>query len=175
MTCSPAASVSGLLHPPSAGGNGLSLRWARIIGTVAGLAVLGNCITTNVAEAQFRPAPDPRFAQLERFFQRYSCPEPKHIGEYLRAADGYGLDYRLLPAISIRETHCGLDFNWNNHWGYHPGRQRFPSIEAGIFHVAHTLAEEPPYKGKSLDEKLYVYNPREEYPKEVKQIMRQIH
>jgi hypothetical protein len=143
------------------------------VGTVTGLAVVGNCIA-NVSEAQFRPAPDPRFEQLGKFFRQYGCPQPQHISDYLRAADGYGLDYRLLPAISIRETHCGLDYNLNNHWGYHPGRQSFPTISAGIYYVAHQLAQEPQYKGKSLEEKLFTYNPRTEYPSEVKWIMRQI-
>src|SRR5437879_1566305 len=47
-----------------------------------------------------RSNPDPRVARLEKFFRRYHCPAPYHVPEYLGAADGYGLDYRLLPAIS---------------------------------------------------------------------------
>ncbi|MBV8843233.1 MAG: hypothetical protein JO307_10525 [Bryobacterales bacterium] len=176
MSCFPATSdfsrVDGLCQP-SAGLLGNSLRWVRAVAAAAGLTVLGNWVA-NGSEAQFRPVPDPRFEQLKRFFHRYNCPEPHYVGDYLRAADGYGLDYRLLPAISIRETHCGLDYNLNNYWGYHPGHAIFPTIEAGIYHVAHQLAEDPQYKGKSLREKLFVYNPRDEYPDEVKRIMRQI-
>ena len=84
------------------------------------------------------------------------------------------MDYRLLPALSIRETHCGLAERHNNYWGYHPGRQSFPSIQAGIDFVAQQLAENPPYRGKSLQEKLFTYNPLPAYPEEVKRIMRQI-
>lgn len=119
--------------------------------------------------------PDPRAAKLDAFFRYYNCPEPFHVLEYLRATDGYGLDYRLLPAISIRETQCGVqERNVNNRWGYDPGRLAFPSVEAGINYVARQLAENPVYKGKTLYDKLYTYNPLPAYPDEVRRIMRQI-
>jgi hypothetical protein len=147
----------------------------RIIARILGAAALILCgHSTNLAETQFHLSPDPRFVRLERFFNRYGCQAPHHIGDYLRAADFHGLDYRLLPALSIRETHCGLADRHNNHWGYHPGRQSFPSIAAGIEFVAQQLAENPPYRGKSLQEKLFTYNPLPAYPEEVKYIMRQI-
>jgi hypothetical protein len=118
---------------------------------------------------------DPRVPRLERFFQHYNCPTPYHVSEYLRASDGYNLDYRLLPAISVRESQCGA---WeqmeNNFWGYHPDRQSFPSVEAGIDYVARQLAQNPYYRGKTLVEKLFVYNPRRAYPIEVQRIMSQI-
>jgi hypothetical protein len=116
--------------------------------------------------------PDPRIVRLGKLFRTYNCPEPHHIPEYLSAADGYGLDYRLLPAVSIRETLCGTMEKENNRWGYHQGRQTFPSIEAGIDFMARQLAENPLYKGKTLQEKLYTYNPRPAYPDEVERIMR---
>lgn len=119
--------------------------------------------------------PDPRAERLETFFRYYHCPEPHHVWEYLRATDDYGLDYRLLPAISIRETQCGVEEqDLNNHWGYHHGRQDFPSIEQGIDYVARQLALNPLYKNKSLYDKLFTYNPLPAYPEEVRRIMRQI-
>ena len=153
--------------------------WVRAAGAAAGLALYATS-TADVPAARERPAPsfaskpDPRIGRLERFFRMYRCPEPYRISEYLRAADGYGLDYRLLPAISIRETRCGAEEKDNNRWGYHPGRQTFPSIPVGIDFVAQQLARNPPYKGKTLDAKLFTYNPRSAYPDEVKRIMRQI-
>ncbi len=117
---------------------------------------------------------DPRVVRLSAFFQAYNCPEPHHINAYLRAADAYGLDYRLLPAISLRETTCGVTEKNNNRWGYHPGRQSFPSVEAGINFLARHLAEEPPYAGKTLRQKLFTYNPLPAYPGEIQRLMRQI-
>ncbi|MGH9647120.1 MAG: hypothetical protein ACRD4E_09920 [Bryobacteraceae bacterium] len=131
-------------------------------------------VAANIPDAHFKPSPDLRFARLERFFQHYDCPAPRHVAEYIRAADRYGLDYRVLPALSIRETQCGVQEKQNNRWGYHPGRQSFPSIEAGIEFLAHQLVENPPYKGKTLREKLLTYNPRPAYSDEVAWIMHQI-
>ena len=148
-------------------------KWARAIGV--GAASLALCATTtaDVPAARIRPTPDPRIARLESFFKIYHCPAPYHTSEYLRAADGYGLDYRLLPAISIRETLCGMTAKQqNNRWGYH--RESFPSIEVGIDFLAHRLAQHTFYKGKALQDKLFTYNPRTAYPEEVKRIMRQI-
>ena len=112
--------------------------------------------------------------RLEQFFGRYRCPAPQHIDEYLRAADSYGLDYRLLPALSIRETHCGIEETRNNRWGYHPGRQGFASVAAGIDYVARQLADSPTYRGKSLRDKLFTYNPLTAYPGEVESFMQEI-
>ena len=118
---------------------------------------------------------DLRSARLEEFFRRYHCRPPFHIAEYLRAADDYALDYRLLPAISIRETRCGATEKDNNRWGFHPGQEAgFPSIAAGIEFMAHRIARHPLYTGKTLEDKLFTFNPRPAYPQEVQRIMRQI-
>lgn len=159
----------------------LAAFWARGLGaTAAGLA-LSATITADVPAARIMPVvspisiTDPRVARLEKFFKIYHCPTPHHAFDYLRAADGYGLDYRLLPAVSIRETLCGItEKQQHNHWGYHPGHQSFPSIEAGIDFLAQRLTRNPLYKDKTLRDKLFTYNPRDEYPDEVERIMRQI-
>jgi hypothetical protein len=137
--------------------------------------------TANVSPALRHPIPqliakpDLRAAHLARFFTAYHCPAPFHIEEYLRAADDYGLDYRLLPAVSIRESLCGVNpSDENNFWGYHPGRQSFSSVAEGIDYVSSRLAEGFYYKGKTLVEKLYAYNPLPKYPGEVRSIMLQI-
>jgi hypothetical protein len=148
-------------------------RGALTLGAVASLALYANSSATLPPQLRI-PAPDPRAARLEQFFRRYRCPAPQHINEYLRAADGYGLDYRLLPALSIRETHCGLEETRNNRWGYHPGGQGFVSVAVGIDYVARQLAESPTYRGKSLRDKLFTYNPRLPYPGEVQRIMGEV-
>jgi hypothetical protein len=120
------------------------------------------------------PPPDPRIVRLESFFHRYHCPAPLYVADYLQKADKYGLDYRVLPAISIRETHCGLAESGNNRWGFRNGAVNFASIEAGIDFMTHRIAEHPYYRGESLPRKLFTYNPRASYPQEVLRIMRQI-
>jgi hypothetical protein len=148
-------------------------RGARTLGAAASLALCANSSATLPAEL-LRPIPDPRVARLEQFFDKYRCPAPQHVTAYLKAADGYGLDYRLLPALSIRETHCGIEETRNNRWGYHPGGQGFRSVEVGIEFVARQLAQNPTYRGKSLRDKLFTYNPLPAYPGEVQRIMAQI-
>ena len=153
--------------------------WARGLGAaIAGLAVSAT-ITTDIPAARIRlvPAlpskPDPRIARLEKFFQSYHCPAPNHTSEYIQAADDYGLDYRLLPAVSIRETLCGrTEQHEHNPWGYH--HQSFPSFAEGIEFLAQRLTQHPMYQGKTPDDMLFTYNPLPAYPGEVKRIMRQI-
>jgi len=148
--------------------------WARLLAAAA-MGVVLSATTVTDLPAQRTPQPDPRIARLEKFFEIYHCPTPRYTSQYLRAADRYGLDYRLLPAVSIRETSCGKNANQrNNPWGYHPGRQDFPSIEAGLEVLAQRLAENSLYKGKTLPDKLFTYNPMPAYVDEVTWIMRQI-
>ena len=131
----------------------------------------------STATVQPRPAPtriDARVSRLGAFFNSHNCPEPHYVDEYIRAADRYGLDYRLLPAISVRETSCGWTERNNNRWGFHPKTQTFVSVESGIEFLSRHLAEQSPYAGKRLNEKLFTYNPRIAYPAEVEHIMNQI-
>ena|SRR5579862_404962 len=154
---------------------GLGRRLAMTAAAAAGLFLHATPTTESpLVIVRLAPKPDPRASRLETFFQKYRCPAPQLISEYLRAADQNALDYRLLPAISIRETQCGLHEKDHNRLGYHPGEGGFPSVEAGIRFIARRLAEHPFYKGKTLHGKLFAYNPREAYPSEIQQLMQQI-
>jgi hypothetical protein len=117
---------------------------------------------------------DERTAKLELFFKSYQCPQPYYIDHYLSAADNYALDYRFLPAVSVRESTCGEHNRLNNRWGWDAGRSRFRSVQSGIYFVTGRLAHSEYYKGKTLDEKLFMYNPDRQYVKEIKTLMRQI-
>jgi hypothetical protein len=115
---------------------------------------------------------DDRRSKLESFLSKYHCSVAP-ISEYLRAADTYGLDYRVLPAISIRETACGKSNGpRNNFWGFH--QENFQTLAEGIDFLARRLMLHPLYQGKTLRDKLLKYNPRDAYPGEVLKIMRQI-
>jgi len=127
-----------------------------------------------LAETWTQPSVDPRIAHLEKFFALYNCPTPLYISDYLRISDEYSLDYRLLPAISIRETQCGVHGKGNNWLGFHPDDVTFPTPLSGIEFVGNRVAEHPYYKGKTLRQKLFMYNPYPAYPGEVQRLMRQI-
>ncbi len=120
------------------------------------------------------PAQDGRIARLEAFFRAYGCPEPHYTEIYLQAADENALDYRLLPAISVRESTCGLHSAQNNYWGWDSARRGFESVKAGIGFVAFRLANGQFYRNKTIEKKLRVYNPREAYAVEILNLMREI-
>src|SRR5882724_5036889 len=103
------------------------------------IGVLGIGLNTS-SMADSPPQTDDRPIKLETFFKSYQCPQPHYVEEYVRAADMYDIDYRLLPALSIRESTCGQHNRLNNHWGWDSARKGFASVPRGIEFVARKLA-----------------------------------
>lgn len=136
--------------------------------------MLGLAACAAVASDSTLPLEDPRIVRLEAFFKAYDCPGPFHVEEYLRAADSHALDYRLLPAISLVESTCGAFERLNNRWGWDSLQSGFPSITAGIDYITEQLAENPRYKGKTVRQKLFTYNPYKGYVRQVERLMREI-
>jgi hypothetical protein len=85
------------------------------------------------------------------------------------AADMYGIDWRLLPALAKLETTGGKNLCKNpkatfNPFGYGSCTIGFDSFEESFYAVAKTLSGNGKntshlYKGKSIEEILEVYNP----------------
>ncbi len=117
---------------------------------------------------------DSRYDKLEIFFQSFGCPAPHYVNDYLGAADSYAIDYRLLPAISVLESTCGVYQRLNNRWGWDSARKGFSSVRAGLQYIARQLAEGRFYKNKSLEEKVRTYNPNPEYALQVRKLMLKI-
>jgi hypothetical protein len=114
---------------------------------------------------------DYRLLRLKQFLGERECPINKYAEEFIRAADSNDLDWRLLPSISFVESSGGKTYQNNNVLGWNSCRDRFRSVPAGIRYVADKLANSEPYREKSLDEKLLIYNPRGEYRRLVKSVM----
>ena len=133
-------------------------------------------VAAELVRAATTPAPpaDERMLKLQAFFQSYRCPSPYHIDDYLTAAEKNAIDYRLLPAISVRESTCGRYSKLNNHWGWNSARSGFSSVKAGIHYLARILAVGGSYKDKTIDGKLRVYNPIVQYAAEVRRLMEEI-
>ena len=117
---------------------------------------------------------DKRYERLESFFQSFGCPSPHYVNEYLGAADQYAIDYRLLPAISVLESTCGIYQRKNNRWGWASARRGFSSFRSGLQYIARQLSEGRYYKNKSLPEKVHMYNPDPQYARMVDKLMRKI-
>src|SRR5437868_11877901 len=145
-------------------------------GRIARAVVLGVTACAAVASDSTLPpeSHDPRGARLEAFFKTYGCPAPLHINDYLRAADSHALDYRMLPAISLVESTCGAFEKMNNRWGWDSAQTGFPSVPAGIEFISSQLADGQPYRGKTVKEKLFTYNPYPQYVRQVERLMQQI-
>ena len=125
------------------------------------------------ANTPSQPA-DERRLKLQAFFESYKCPAPYHVDDYLTEADKNAIDYRLLPAISVRASTCGRHARLNNHWGWDSARSGFSSVKAGIRYLARTLARAPRYRDKTVDGKLKTYNPVTQYAAEVRHLMEEI-
>lgn len=118
---------------------------------------------------------DPRIQKLERFFRANRSPIGDLAYDFLIAADENGLDWRLLPSLSMVESGGGKVKPNNNVFGWDNGRQGFSSVEDGIRRVAERLAFSNFYRGKKLDDLLRTYNPaRPDYPQRVKSVMQTI-
>lgn len=140
------------------------------------LGLLGANSATSTSQTVPLPdyAQDARLLKIKRFFASRKAPAEAHAEDFLFAADLHGLDWRLLPSVAVIESSGGKHYSNNNILGWDNGRLAFPTVRAGIHHVARRLAESPLYRGKSLDEKLSRYNPNRTYPRRVKRLMNQL-
>jgi len=167
-----------ILREGQIGGNGTSFglmnSFSPTYRRAARAFVLGLAACAAVASDSTLPLQDPRIARLETFFKAYDCPGPFHVREYLEAADSHALDYRLLPAISLVESTCGAFERMNNRWGWDSVQSGFDSVPAGIDYITTQLAAGPQYKGKTVHEKLFTYNPYKDYVRQVERLMHQI-
>jgi len=120
------------------------------------------------------PDSDPRTERLRRFFASLHCPVSYLSGEFVRAADENGIDWRLLPSISVIESGGGKAYKNNNLFGWANGDHLFPSLKSGIHEVAFKLGRSPVYRNRDVLAKLHLYNPNEEYATNVMTVMNRI-
>ncbi|MFZ0591288.1 MAG: hypothetical protein WAM39_12445 [Bryobacteraceae bacterium] len=119
-------------------------------------------------------APDPRTVRLHRFFAKLHCPIKDLAEEFVHAADDNDLDWRLLPSISIIESSGGKAYKNNNVFGWANGDHVFPTVAAGLHQVAFALGKSFIYRNRTTDQKLRLYNPADDYPARVEEVMYQI-
>lgn len=88
---------------------------------------------------------DGRAEKVRQFMERYHSPLEPYADDIVAAADMYGLDYRLLPAIAMQESGlCRvIPPGSNNCWGfgiYGSHVTQFEDYKEGIYTVTKTLA-----------------------------------
>ena len=95
--------------------------------------------------------PDARVERLAKFLASYDSPLTPYAPDFVAAADQYGLDWQLVPAITGVESTFGKHIPGNsyNAYGWANGAYRFTSWPQSIDHVTRVLAEK--YVGRGLD------------------------
>src|SRR5258706_444671 len=65
-------------------------------------------------------ASDGRTEAVRQFFARFDSPLEPYANDIVKAADQYGLDFRLLPAIAMQESNLcrKMPEGSNNCWGF---------------------------------------------------------
>ena len=117
---------------------------------------------------------DFREAVLRKFFKNNHCPIEDFAGTFLAEADLNGLDWRLLPSISLVESGGGRTAKGNNLFGWANGKQTFNNMSEAIHLVASALSHGRSYVGKDLRGKLAAFNHAIDYQLMVLNIMQQI-
>ena len=117
---------------------------------------------------------DSRLHVLENFFAARHCPIRQFAADFLIAADQNGLDWRLLPSISLVESGGGKNQRNNNIFGWNSGKHRFSSVQASIYATAGKLAHSKLYRNKDLAGILRTYNTRPQWGERVKAVMQSI-
>lgn len=114
---------------------------------------------------------DVRVAKVRRFFEKYNSPAAKHAELFVEVADQHNLDWYLLPSIAFIESGGGKACRYNNIFGWNSGNKKFRSVEEGIRYVGEALTTGP-YKGKTTQQKLRVYNTYAHYQVVAAKVMR---
>jgi hypothetical protein len=90
---------------------------------------------------------DTKVSQIRSYLSKKNSPLAEYAEEFVKASDEYGIDYRLVAAISIIESgggkHC---FRPYNAWGW--GKSGFDSFKDGIWQVSKGLSK---YYADGLD------------------------
>ncbi|HYZ87531.1 MAG TPA: hypothetical protein VE621_24155 [Bryobacteraceae bacterium] len=129
----------------------------------------------NAASHSPRVPVDERVILLKQFFGERDAPAAAYADDFVRAADGNGLDWRLLPGIAYVESGGGKLYKNNNIFGWNNAGFRFASIRDSIYHVASRLRLSRLYRGKDTREILLTYNNGDtDYQRRVTKVMRAI-
>ncbi len=110
---------------------------------------------------------------LAGFMRRKGFVEPYHLTEIVQSASQASIPPSMIVCIEFVESSGGkhYDEETNNPLGWQNGKASFPSVLAAIRHVSAELGSGRYYAGKTLEEKLRVYNPRPQYSAKVMDCM----
>lgn len=114
----------------------------------AALPLASGTLRLNIVEE------DIRTTMVKNFFKKYKSDLLPYTNDVIDAADRYGIDYRLIPAIAMQESNLcrKIPKGSYNCWGfgiYGKKVTKFDNYKEGIDIVTKTLAKQ--YKAKGLE------------------------
>ena len=165
-----------------------------VMAPLSGLTAMPTLIasTSNIAITQSSPITQKEDIDrqntadiLDNFFASYEAPLEGYGMKFVTEAEKNGIDWRLLPAIAMRESTGGKNGCKkvaNSVFGYGSCRLSFKSIDESIEIISQSLGGNNPatahhYAGKTTVEILKKYNPDSivpGYSKQVVKIMKMI-
>lgn len=106
---------------------------------------------------------DIRAQKIDAYFAKRGMPLQGYGAKLAKAAEDNNLDWRLLPAIAIKESTGGKFACYNNPFGWGSCKIKFNSYDEAIETVGMNLGGGNPnteryYKDKTIVEKLHNYN-----------------
>lgn len=91
-----------------------------------------------------------------------NTPLEPYSNYIVEVSDRYQIDYRLIPAIAMKESGAGraIDESTHNAWGFENGKTAWPSWESALDDVAKTFKNRYADRGlKTPDEIMPLYAP----------------
>jgi len=135
----------------------------------------------NIAAQTIEDARLEKAAKIDAYYGRHKLPLTGYGMTMVLAAEKYGIDWNLIPAIAMRESTGGKFACYNNPFGWGSCKIKFASYDDAIEAVAKNLGGANKrtasyYAGTSTATKLYYYNGTvvPSYPSEVMKIMDRI-
>lgn len=103
-------------------------------------------------ELYLQPEADVRTMAIRNVFKKNRSPLADYADTYVRAADTYNIDWKLLPSISGLESSFGVHYvkGSYNAYGWGSGYIYFNSWEDGIYTISKALREK--YYNKGADD-----------------------
>lgn len=121
---------------------------------------------------------DERASRIDAYFAKREMPLAGYGEKFVEVADAYDVDWRLLPAIAVRESSGGKRLLNKNPFGWGSCKIKFNDFDEAIEEVGRNLSGNDPdtakyYADKTTSQILWVYNGTviHSYPKEVIAIM----
>lgn len=159
----------------------ITILQAAIVSSVANVSVNTSALVSPSASIVEVVQVDTRAARIDRYFELRSMPLAGYGKKMVEEADKCGMDWRLIPAIGVRESSGGKRLMNNNPYGWGSAKIYFEDFGEATEVLAWNLCGNNPntaryYADNTAYEKLYWYNGTvlPSYPDEVVFIMNMI-